>query len=113
MNGCIDCTRPATRRGRCDVHDRAHQKRPSVWARRSQSQRRADRYDGAARLRRQIQAHGNAWCAWCRNDFPADGVDIDHVRPLSMGGADTDGNVQVLCRGCHQLKTRTEFGAAA
>ncbi|WP_229848372.1 HNH endonuclease [Streptomyces melanogenes] len=43
-------------------------------------------------------------------DFPADGVDVDHVRPLSLGGEDVDSNVQVLCHGCHQLKTRTEFG---
>ncbi|MFJ6348534.1 HNH endonuclease [Streptomyces sp. NPDC092046] len=35
------------------------------------------------------------------------------MRPLSMGGTDTDGNVQVLCRGCHRLKTNTEFGRAA
>ncbi|MDG4532570.1 HNH endonuclease [Streptomyces sp. AV19] len=42
--------------------------------------------------------------------FPASAVDVDHVRPLAMGGEDVDGNVQVLCRGCHQLKTRTEFG---
>ncbi|MEU8617288.1 HNH endonuclease signature motif containing protein [Streptomyces sp. NPDC048623] len=39
--------------------------------------------------------------------------DVDHVRPLSMGGTDTDGNVQVLCRGCHGLKTSTEFGNGA
>ncbi|WKK24972.1 HNH endonuclease signature motif containing protein [Streptomyces olivoreticuli] len=45
--------------------------------------------------------------------FPASAVDVDHVRPLAMGGTDTDGNVQVLCRGCHALKTATEFGAAA
>ncbi|GGV54139.1 HNH endonuclease [Streptomyces spectabilis] len=45
-------------------------------------------------------------------DFPADAVDVDHVRPLAMGGTDTAGNVQVLCRGCHGLKTSTEFGAA-
>ncbi|WP_102923928.1 HNH endonuclease [Streptomyces noursei] len=47
--------------------------------------------------------------AGCR--FPASAVDVDHVRPLSLGGTDTDGNVQVLCRGCHALKTETEFGA--
>nr|WP_272922298.1 HNH endonuclease signature motif containing protein [Streptomyces sp. SID5770] len=41
-------------------------------------------------------------------DTPA--TDVDHVRSLSMGETDTDGNVQVLCRGCHQLKTSTEFG---
>ncbi|WP_426405294.1 HNH endonuclease [Streptomyces sp. R-07] len=61
---------------------------------------------------RRITARKNrTWCDWCLNDFPAAGADVDHVRPLSMGGTDTDGNVQVLCRGCHRLKTSTEFGA--
>ncbi|MFJ1789536.1 HNH endonuclease [Streptomyces anulatus] len=45
-------------------------------------------------------------------DFPANGVDVDHVRPLSLGGEDVDTNVQVLCHGCHGLKTATEFGGA-
>ncbi|MEV4433314.1 HNH endonuclease signature motif containing protein [Streptomyces sp. NPDC049585] len=44
-------------------------------------------------------------------DFPADLVDVDHVRPFALGGEDTDDNVHVLCRECHQLKTETEFGA--
>ncbi|MEU5921831.1 HNH endonuclease signature motif containing protein [Streptomyces sp. NPDC047141] len=59
-----------------------------------------------------IERKETAWCDWCRDDFPASGVDVDHVRPLSMGGANMDGNVQVLCRGCHALKTSTEFGTA-
>lgn len=45
-------------------------------------------------------------------DFPASGVGVDHVRPLSLGGEDVDGNAQVLCHGCYGLKTRTEFRAA-
>ncbi|MFQ6849875.1 HNH endonuclease signature motif containing protein [Streptomyces sp. 35M1] len=45
-------------------------------------------------------------------DFPANGVDVDHVRPLFLGGKDVDTNVQVLCHSCHQLKTATEFGRA-
>ncbi|MFE9117472.1 HNH endonuclease [Streptomyces sp. NPDC007172] len=44
--------------------------------------------------------------------LPADRVDVHHVRLLSVGGEDIDSNVQVLCHGCHGLKTRTEFGAA-
>ncbi|WSL44030.1 HNH endonuclease [Streptomyces sp. NBC_01268] len=36
----------------------------------------------------------------------------DHARPPPMGGTDTDGNVQVLCRGCHRLKTSTDFKTA-
>ncbi|MEU6964643.1 HNH endonuclease signature motif containing protein [Streptomyces chrestomyceticus] len=58
-----------------------------------------------------MDERGSGWCDWCLGDFPANVVEIDHVRPLAMGGADTDGNVQVLCRGCHGLKTRTEFGS--
>ncbi|WP_240351385.1 HNH endonuclease [Streptomyces olivoreticuli] len=70
------------------------------------------RYDAAARLRRTLDRRGLGCCDWCLDDFPADGVDVDHVRPLSLGGEDIDSNVQVLCHGCHGLKTRTEFGDA-
>ncbi|KOT56176.1 MULTISPECIES: HNH endonuclease [Streptomyces] len=108
---CIDCTEPATHKGRCKAHHAAFEGRTGVRARRSRGRRRAARYDAAARLRRRVDERGSGWCDWCLNDFPADVVEIDHVRPLSMGGTDTDGNVQVLCHGCHGLKTRTEFGA--
>ncbi|WP_309505802.1 HNH endonuclease [Streptomyces pyxinae] len=55
---------------------------------------------------------GTAWCGWCLNDFPAAEVEIDHVRPLALGGEGVDSNVRVLCRSCHALKTATEFGSA-
>ncbi|MFJ3901783.1 HNH endonuclease [Streptomyces sp. NPDC090025] len=109
---CIDCTGPATHRGRCETHHGVYEGRPAVRSRRTRSRRRAARHDAAARLRGVIDRRGTAWCDWCLDDFFAADVDVDHVRPLSMGGTDTDGNVQVLCRGCHGLKTATEFGAA-
>ncbi|WP_369016003.1 HNH endonuclease [Streptomyces sp. DSM 40907] len=31
-------------------------------------------------------------------------------QPLALGGTDTDGNVQPLCRPCHKAKNRTNFG---
>ncbi|MFJ9613224.1 HNH endonuclease [Streptomyces noursei] len=74
-------------------------------ARRLRGRRRANWFDAAARLPPRLQERGSAWCAWCLNDFPADAVDVDHVRPLALGGTDTDRNVQVLCRRCHRLKT--------
>ncbi|MFE1828355.1 HNH endonuclease [Streptomyces yangpuensis] len=37
-------------------------------------------------------------------------MDVDHVRPLSLGGEDTDSNSQVLCHGCHGLKTEPSSG---
>ncbi|MGW5418933.1 HNH endonuclease [Streptomyces sp. NPDC003943] len=109
---CIDCTEPATHRGRKTRHG-VYERRPTVRTRRARRRRRAARNDAAARLRRIIERKGHAWCDWCLDDFLAADVDADHVRPLALGGADTAGNVQVLCRGCHQLKTSTEFGGAA
>lgn len=35
--------------------------------------------------------------AWC-----------DHIVPKAEGGADDDGNLQTLCRKCHQAKTDAE-----
>lgn len=34
----------------------------------------------------------------------------DHILPLSKGGTDTDDNIQVLCKVCHDKKTRQDFG---
>lgn len=31
--------------------------------------------------------------------------DVDHVRELADGGADADGNLQAICRPCHEAKT--------
>ncbi|MFF1479666.1 HNH endonuclease [Streptomyces sp. NPDC058301] len=98
--------------GRCKAHHGVYEGRPSVRTHRARGRRRAARYDAAARLRRRVQERGSAWCDWCLGNFPAEGVDVDHVRPLSLGGEDIDSNVQVLCHGCHGLKTSTEFGAA-
>ncbi|WP_353963758.1 HNH endonuclease signature motif containing protein [Streptomyces sp. NBC_00237] len=43
-------------------------------------------------------------CALCR---------VDHVQPLTLGGSDTDGNVQPFCRPCHRLKACKEFAGGS
>ncbi|MFJ2777010.1 HNH endonuclease [Kitasatospora sp. NPDC087315] len=67
-------------------------------------------YSGAERLRRQIDRDGSAVCGLCGEGFPAELVDVDHRQPLALGGEDTDDNVWPLCRPCHRLKTREDFG---
>jgi hypothetical protein len=37
-------------------------------------------------------------------------TEVDHVKPLHAGGADTDANKQALCKDCHRAKTNTEQG---
>ncbi|MWA14273.1 HNH endonuclease [Streptomyces sp. BA2] len=107
---CIDCTEPATHSGRCEEHHQDYGKRASVRARRARRAVLVAVHSGAARLRALVGAHGGARCARCGLLVLADVVDVDHMQPLALGGEDTDGNVQPLCRECHQLKTRTEFG---
>lgn len=33
---------------------------------------------------------------------------VDHIVPLSAGGADTDENKRCLCASCHKAKSRAE-----
>ncbi|MFF2618107.1 HNH endonuclease [Kitasatospora sp. NPDC058046] len=69
----------------------------------------ARRHSGAERLRRLVDRTGSAMCGLCGETFPAELVDVDHRQPLALGGEDTDSNVQVLCKSCHQAKTREDF----
>ncbi len=53
----------------------------------------------------------------CQQCGATDRLEVDHVTPLQCGGEPTIGNAQVLCRRCHQAKTKQEmsdvFGWAA
>ncbi|WP_420706102.1 MULTISPECIES: HNH endonuclease [unclassified Streptomyces] len=37
-------------------------------------------------------------------------LDIDHIKPLALGGEDVEDNVQCLCKSCHKAKTAMDFG---
>lgn len=60
-------------------------------------------------------------CAQCNGEFPAKGVQVDHVKPIvhvKTGFKDWDTfinklfceahNLQVLCKACHSVKTKKE-----
>ena len=42
-------------------------------------------------------------CANCTADCSSTG-ELDHITPLFLGGANTDANVQLLCRSCNRKK---------
>jgi 5-methylcytosine-specific restriction protein A len=34
----------------------------------------------------------------------------DHIKPLALGGTDTDDNIRCLCEACHTEATAEQFG---
>lgn len=44
------------------------------------------------------------FCACCRKKFQAVDLHMDHIMPLSKGGAHADENIQLLCQPCNQTK---------
>ncbi|GAA4911323.1 HNH endonuclease [Streptomonospora salina] len=91
------CPEVATERGRCADHQRPPwQRRSKAWGKGSTRKQRAFR---AAHLR--MEPH----CRGCG----ADGVEVDHITPLSRGGAEFDhANAQTLCVDCHKTKSTNE-----
>lgn len=53
-------------------------------------------------------AHAQRWkCKACKKLLPL-AAQVDHVVPLSAGGADNKQNMQMLCANCHAEKSRLE-----
>ena len=55
-------------------------------------------------MRQQAKRAAGGKCALC----PMPGAEVDHITPLSRGGADDLGNMQLLCSACHEKKTSEE-----
>jgi 5-methylcytosine-specific restriction protein A len=53
----------------------------------------------------------NPLCAMCAaKGFVTEAREVDHIVPLSKGGAEEDSNRQGLCPECHAEKTRADMG---
>jgi 5-methylcytosine-specific restriction endonuclease McrA len=61
-----------------------------------------------------IYAKHGGHCASCgRKLMAGDDYEIDHKIALANGGTDDDDNLQLLCEGCHILKTGNDVSDAA
>jgi 5-methylcytosine-specific restriction protein A len=64
---------------------------------------------GMALRRARLQAE--PLCRRCKeNDRITAATVPDHIKPLALGGTDTDDNIRCLCDDCHDIVTRQEFG---
>lgn len=75
-----------------------------------------DSSDGRLRGRKAQARRLRLWsvdphCVKCGRltNYP-DGFNLDHIVPLFKGGPDEDGNLQVLCVPCHDVKTMKDMG---
>lgn len=59
-------------------------------------------------VRRVVIERDESRCQMCRRDLELSEITIDHITPRSMGGSDKTINLQVLCRTCHDAKTRDD-----
>ncbi|WP_313535076.1 HNH endonuclease signature motif containing protein [Sphingomonas sp.] len=50
-------------------------------------------------------------CRHCKaKDIITAAVTPDHIIPLFKGGLAEDGNIQCLCKSCHDIKTAKDLG---
>ncbi len=62
----------------------------------------------------EIFARDDGRCQCCKRKLRAgDDYEVDHIIALSKGGSDDDTNLQILCSGCHAIKTPGDISDAA
>jgi 5-methylcytosine-specific restriction enzyme A len=67
---------------------------------------------GVALRRARLQAE--PLCRMCKAEGKVRVATVpDHIKPLALGGTDTDDNIRCLCEEHHDLVTRQEFGLKA
>lgn len=103
-----DCSEFATARGRCDEHQ------PVAWRGRDDKAARYGISSGRWRtLKRKVAARDRGCCYLCGAPPPDDpddpGHELDHVVPISEGGARQNlYNLGLACVACHAEKSKAE-----
>lgn len=62
-------------------------------------------------IRAKVMKRDNYLCVECaRQGRSYPGCEVDHIKPLMLGGKDHLSNLQLLCKPCHKEKTKGEGG---
>lgn len=63
------------------------------------------------KLREKILKRDNYTCQYCRKQFSVEDLEIDHIRPVCLGGDSRESNLVTSCWKCNQAKgTKRIFG---
>ena len=54
------------------------------------------------------KSKANNTCQKCNKNVKVKEFEIDHIKPLAIGGNNEESNLQILCKGCHKNKTSDE-----
>ena len=110
-----DAQPPSTPQSYADLCDDIDNRPPKSGRRRRRPAR--NDYERSEKARRAVRQRAtgceNPACTGMPPDVGTDGgplLDVDHVRPLSRGGADHPSNMIAICPNCHRAKT---FGRKA
>jgi 5-methylcytosine-specific restriction endonuclease McrA len=110
---CLEpgCPNTATGKGRCDEHRRERERERSARRRANPDQARAIVVYHSKRwlvLRRHV-LNRDPICRMCDERLSCE---VDHIRPMSEGGAEYDPkNLAGLCTDCHRRKSAREAAA--
>ena len=63
------------------------------------------------KMREQVFARDKCVCKICKMTYERQAFDIDHIKPLASGGKNELKNLQLLCKGCHKVKSQQESEA--
>lgn len=65
---------------------------------------------GQRQRMRRLQMEPVCRDCWEKHRRTTVATEVDHIVPLSHGGADDDANTRALCSACHLDRTREAFG---
>ena len=58
-------------------------------------------------VKKRVAANQKWRCASCQH-LLNESYEIDHIRPLFKGGANSESNLKALCKRCHTMKSAVE-----